>query len=91
MSPHAGIGQDGRSQDLTIQDLTIQDHVPGTVTVALRVELPDDQIRTLQIMVIDRDQFTEELHMGVQTIGFIPRAGNGLLSTECHGKENKDG
>lgn len=72
--------QDGVRQVQTIQDRILPDHVLQdrvlrTVTVPLRVEWSDDQIRTLQMVVIDLDQFTEELHLDGQTIGFIHRAG----------------
>lgn len=46
-----------------------------TVTVPLRLEWFDGLIRTIQVVVIDLDDVTEEIRLDGHTIGFIGRAG----------------
>jgi hypothetical protein len=57
------------------EDEALQDRAPRTVTGRLRVECFDGRIRTVQIVVIDLDELTEEIRLNGRTIGFICRAG----------------
>lgn len=41
----------------------------------LRLEWFDHRIRTIQLVVIDRDEVTEDLRLGGRTIGFVHHAG----------------
>lgn len=62
-------------QDQVQQDRIGEDQTLRTVTVPLRLEWLDHRIWTIQVVVIDRDELTEELRLGGQTIGFIHHAG----------------
>jgi hypothetical protein len=58
------------------EDEALQDRALPTVTGPLRVECFDGRIRTVQIVVIDLDELTEEIRLDGRTIGFIGRAGH---------------
>lgn len=58
------------------QKQPLQDRELRTVTVPLRLEWFDGRIRTIQIVVIDRDDLTEEISLDGHTIGFIGHAGH---------------
>lgn len=57
-------------------DAAIADQLLPSVTVPLRMGRSDGGIRTVQIVVIDLDDLTEELRLDDHTIGFIYRAGH---------------
>lgn len=53
----------------------LQDQALRDVTVPLCLEWFDGRIRTIQLVVIDLDETTEEIRLDGRTIGFIGRAG----------------
>lgn len=56
--------------------MSLQVQALRTVTVPLRLERSDGVIRTIQLTVIDRDEWTEEVRLYGATIGFVERAGS---------------
>lgn len=65
----------GEATALSSQDEALQDRALRTVAVPLRLEWFDGRTRTIQIVVTDLDDLTEELRLDGHTIGFISRAG----------------
>jgi hypothetical protein len=68
-------GRMGEATALSSKDEALQDRALRTVAVPLRLEWFDGRTRTIQIVVTDLDDRTEELRLDGHTIGFISRAG----------------